>query len=395
MDLFEGWEEHATERQIEILDAWKEYGSASQAAKALGLDKSTIVKAKTSVLEKAARHRLTDEDLALKASPGFGFKRKSLYFNTEKGVTGGWLIQEPDKIQQEAMAREFIEGLAESIRGMARPTKPPVLTTQADDYLTTYVLGDAHLGLYAWGEETGDGDYDSDIAKRHIMTAVDYLVSAAPVSREGILIDVGDLMHMDDTTNRTFKGKNQLDVDTRFARVMRIAAFVMQYCVEAMLKKHEIVRVVNVRGNHNPHSSTAVNMALRMMYEREPRVIIHSNTQFFQYHVFGNNLIGMTHGDTAKPEKLPGIMAEDQDENWGKCKNRYWIRGHIHHNERKEFGSCAVESFNTLTARDSWHTEQGYRAKRSMHMLGIHRKHGIMPRVECPLSLVEEICDAA
>lgn len=390
LQLFEGWEDYATERQQEVLNAWISEGSASKAAEKLSIRKSSVLKTKKSVMAKAAKSRLTPQDLALQASPGYGFKRKSLYFK-EGEITNGWLIQEPDAEQQAAQIREFIEGLAETLQGVIDPKPAPA--DLGTDYLSCYVLGDAHIGMYAWGEETGSDDYDSDIAMRHIKTAVDYLVSCAPASEEALLIDVGDLMHFDDTSQQTFKGKNQLDTDTRFSRVIRIAAFVVRYAIESMLTKHHTVHVINARGNHNPHTSTAINMALSMLYEREPRVVIHNNTAFFQYMEFGNNLLGVVHGDTAKPAALPGIMADDQDDAWGRCKNRYWFRGHVHHNDRKEFGSCTVESFNTLAPKDAWHTEQGYRAKRSMHFVGIHRKHGIMPRIECPITLVKELCE--
>ena len=55
-----------------------------------------------------------------------------------------------------------------------------------------------------------------------------------------------------------------------------------------------------------------LNIALKALYEHEPRVKVLDNEAQFQYFTFGKNLIGVTHGDTAKMPDLGSIMATDR-----------------------------------------------------------------------------------
>ena len=57
----------------------------------------------------------------------------------------------------------------------------------------------------------------------------------------------------------------------------------------------------------------------------------------FQYFTFGKNLIGVTHGDTAKMPDLGSIMATDRPREWGDSIHRYWLTGHVHHDQVKEY----------------------------------------------------------
>jgi hypothetical protein len=102
---------------------------------------------------------------------------------------------------------------------------------------------------------------------------------------------------------------------------------------------------------------------------------------------FGQNLIGSTHGDGAKPADLPLLMAADRAEDWGKTSFRYWYTGHVHHRSAKEHPGCIVESFRTLAAKDSWHTGQGYRAGRDMYAIVLDREHGEVERYRCDIRM--------
>ena len=97
---------------------------------------------------------------------------------------------------------------------------------------------------------------------------------------------------------------------------------------------------------------------------------------------FGRNMIGVTHGHNTKPAALPGIMATDHPEAWGRTSHRYWYTGHIHHQTVYEFPGCTVETFRTLAARDAWHHAKGYRSGRSMVCDVLHRERGRIMRHE-------------
>src|SRR5580704_770042 len=86
--------------------------------------------------------------------------------------------------------------------------------------LTLYPVADEHLGLLAWGAETGES-WDVKIAKRAIMRCMSQLVSETPPSALAVLLDLGDGMHANDQRNVTPASGHQLDVDGRYPQVKR------------------------------------------------------------------------------------------------------------------------------------------------------------------------------
>jgi hypothetical protein len=98
------------------------------------------------------------------------------------------------------------------------------------------------------------------------------------------------------------------------------------------------------------------------------------------YHRFGRVLIGTTHGDGAKIEGLPALMAAEAPDMWGATRHRYFYLGHFHHCSRKDFPGCTVETFRTLAGRDAWHAGQGYLSPRDMQRITIHVEYGEVSR---------------
>jgi hypothetical protein len=77
----------------------------------------------------------------------------------------------------------------------------------------------------------------------------------------------------------------------------------------------------------------------------------------FRYY---NNLIGTTHGDGAKQELLPLLMAQEFPMEWSQTKHRYVYTHHVHHKTSKDYVGITVESLRSPSSADSWHHRQGY-----------------------------------
>lgn len=303
-----------------------------------------------------------------------------------------WVKTDEDREQQEALMRAFIEGLREDVRGLSRLVKPPKRVEA--DLLSAYPIGDAHLGMYAWAEETGQ-DFDTNIAARDLRAAFDLLVADAPASAVGCLVDVGDFTHADNRSNATPASGHILDVDSRFARVRRLARDVYVYAVDRMLQKHETVEVYPVPGNHNPDSAGWLAMVLEAYYANNPRVIVETSPSKFFYKRWGRVLLGMTHGDKIKRADLPAIMACDRAKDWGETEFRYWLTGHIHHTRNEEYRGCFVESFNTLAPSDAWHHASGYRSAQQIQRIDYHKDEGIDGRRIAGIRRVRRSMEAA
>lgn len=315
---------------------------------------------------------------------GFAVKGVSTLLDGQGKVRAQWVsTNKPDADLVEQFFAACERHVA-SYRGLAEMAERPPHTDA--DTLTIYPLGDPHIGMLAWKKEVGES-FDLEIATRDLVRTIDLLVDRAPASNEAILANLGDFFHAEDDTQLTPTGKNKLDVDCRFGKVTDVGFALLRRLVDRLLGKHQIVEVRNVPGNHDPKMARMLAMWLAAVYEREPRVRVVPNLNPYSYHRFGANLFGFAHGDGAKPQELPAIMASDCPTEWGETEFRLWLTGHIHHETCKEFRGCSVESFRTLAGRDYWHHHKGYRAGRSLSAITFHKDYGEITRATVDLKL--------
>jgi hypothetical protein len=308
---------------------------------------------------------------------GFSVKGVSTYYDAEGKPRGQWVKSRADETAMLDRLTDLVSGLAEAVDGKFKATPAPAEVT--DDLLTVYPLGDPHIGMYAWGEQSGE-DFDLDVAERDLRGAMVRLVASSPPSRQCIILNLGDYFHGDSPNNMTARSGNTLDIDTRWEKVMRVGARLMFWLVEHALTKHETVIVRNVQGNHDDTSSFALSLVLDAYFRNEPRVQIETSPKPFWYYRFGKVLIGATHGHSVKQADLPNIMAADRAADWGETTQRHWYTGHIHHKDAKEFYGVMCESFRTLAASDAWHHASGYRSGRDMCAIVHHREWGEVER---------------
>lgn len=366
-----------TDRQREILQVVIDSGTHRQAAKKLGIAHQNVEACLQRVRKAAARRGYSPKHDMMRSVPdGFTVKGTSTYYNDEGKPTGQWVKTQADRDRQLAILQESLLATFSDIAPLST-VKPPKLASR--DLMTVYPLGDPHLGMYAWADESGE-DFDLNIATTDLKNATDRLVEIAPASHEAVLLNLGDFFHSDNMEGKTRRSGNVLDVDTRWSRVLSMGVETMIHLIRRMLEKHERVTVRNNIGNHDEHSSIMLAVALQAFFRQNKRVRIDTSPSPFWYVQHGEVLIGSTHGDRTKPADLPQIMATDRPIAWGESKYRYWYTGHIHHHTRHEFRGCQVESFRTLAASDAWHHGEGYRSGRDMHCIVHHKRQGDLER---------------
>lgn len=383
--------EWATQKQCEYIDAVNEHRSMRAAARALGVNFGTIRASIKLAEKKAAIFGYSPKhDLIKPAAPGFRIKGHSTAYDHRKPGAPAiiqWVKTEKDAAEQEAAIREFVNWLIEDARGKSPAIQQPALVDE--DVLVVYPMGDPHFGMYAWSEEAGD-DFDLNQAESLTRGAIDRLVSSAPSGSTGLLINLGDFFHADDSTGRTPSSGHSLDVDTRHAKVLQVGLRSMVHAIKRMLTRHQEVIVWMMAGNHDPHASYALALCISAFFENEPRVQVNLSPSLYKYLRFGKVLIGAHHGHGARMADLPGIMAHDRAVDWGATTHRYWYCGHVHHKNRdKEHPGVIVETFRTLAPRDAWHAGQGYRAGRDMHMIVLHKEFGEILRARCDVTMLK------
>ncbi|MCW8886892.1 MAG: hypothetical protein OQK12_16830 [Motiliproteus sp.] len=377
----------ATERQAEIIDAIISEGSQGKAAKKLNCNKGYVNKALKAVRHKAHLQGYSPEHDMIHTAPDSHLVKGTSTLYDEKGTKRLQWVKTNIKAESlQKVAEEIIESLKDEITGTSKSVKAPKHTNKT--LLAVYPMGDPHIGMYAWAEETGN-DFDCDTAEHDLRQAIDYLVEKAPDSDEALIANLGDFFHSDTMDNTTRRSGNTLDVDSRWSRVLRVGVHIMRYCIEKALAKHKRVTVINEIGNHDDQSSYTLSLILSAFYENSPRVTIDLSPKPFHYYRFHSVMIGITHGHNTKHESLGPIMATDMPKDWGETKHRYWYVGHIHHRKAQELPGVMTESFRTLAGKDAWHSAKGYRAGRDMMCIVHHKDHGEVSRHRFDISMVK------
>lgn len=311
------------------------------------------------------------------APPGQRIKGTSTLVDMRTGETVmEWVKTTEDAQQREEALRVMVKAMAEKLPKLA-PRKAS--GSHLDALLTVYPIGDPHVGMVSWPEETGD-DWNLKIAEQVHCDAMHELVRAAPRSKQAVVVNLGDLFHRDGATAETPRSKHPLDVDGRFMKMFRVGVKVMRRCIESALEKHERVHVISAAGNHDESTAQALAVLLAEVYANEPRVTVDLSPSVFYYYRWGKVFIGVHHGHTCKPQALPGVMATDRAKDWGETKFRHWLTGHVHHESVKEYPGVTVETFGTLAGKDAYATNGGWRSNRHMQAIVYHREGWLVAR---------------
>ena len=366
-----------TEKQYEVISLYVREGNSQKVADILGCSDANVRDITARVRKIAASHGWTETFNATRfVDAGQVITGKSTLTKDDEGNTV-WIKTKAEQESQRRAFFDFIEGLNSQI-APAKPKKATSKKKLTEEIMPAIFIGDAHIGMRADGEETRARSFDSKIAKNEICNAIDDLVSVAPEADTGLLVNVGDFVHANNSNGTTAKG-TPLDVDTRYEKFMRVAAETLRYSIDSMLNKFKRVEVVIARGNHDPDAAIALQMILEFYYSKEPRVNVLPSRSYFHYIKYGNWLIGVHHGDKIKAEKLANIMPRDMQEAWADTTHRMWAVGHFHHAHEIECdNSVVVRKFGTLAPPDAWHSSQGYASASVMEMIVFKREGGKM-----------------
>lgn len=323
--------------------------------------------------------------------PAHLIKGVSSYIGADGAVRAQWVKTKQEQAQREALFLKACERSTRRYRGIASKVRAPEATER--DMHVIIPLGDPHVGLLAWGPETGT-NFDVKIAERELFAVVEDLVRRAPPAARCTLLNLGDYFHAQDDRQVTPAHGNKLDVDGRSAKVQEIGFSLMRRLVDCALSRFKTVRAHMVPGNHDPDLARMMAIWLKAVYEREPRVNVIPNYNPFHYWTHGANLFGTTHGNGLKLRDLPGIMAADVPELWGKTTHRFIHTGHVHHDSVVEVQGTLVYTWRTVAANDSWAHGKGYRAGKSLCALAYDRAGGEVSRVSVDLGTIRRRLEA-
>jgi hypothetical protein len=223
-------------------------------------------------------------------------------------------------------------------------------------------------------QRLGDNDYYAqELFQQEELTG--YL-------KTGVILNLGDFFHSDNDSNRTPKSGNILDVDGRYAKILRVGVDLIIHCVQLGLQKHEEILLRCLPGNHDPYACLALTVALAAFFHNNPRVKVDDDASAFFKYKFGKVLVTACHGDLIKHGDMPGFVAATWPQDWGATEFRYCYLGHVHHRSigGGERAGMQWETFQVLAPKDVWHKNSGYVSGRSMSAITHHKNHGEVMR---------------
>jgi len=377
----------ATVRQLEILDAFVLHGSHGKAAKALGVCKGTVQGAMESLRRKASRQGYSPEhDMTHIVPDGYIVKGVSTYYNKEGKPSAQWVKSSADAKAQEQIMREAIEAMKEEIPRLP-PSEPP--TSINHQLLNCYVITDYHLGMLSWKEETGD-DWDIKIAEDLIVKWFRQAIAQSPNSKQAVFAQLSDFLHFDGMDAVTPASKHLLDVDTRFAKLVRSAIRVLRIIIDMLLAKHEQVHIIMADANHDPVSQIWLREWFSVLYENEPRITVDKSPNPYNAFEWGNTALFFHHGHKRKVANVSEVFASQFREIYGRTKYAYAHMGHLHHLDIKENSMMIVEQHRTLAPADAYAARGGWLSGRDAKVITYSTQYGEVSRISINSDMLRE-----
>ena len=217
---------------------------------------------------------------------------------------------------------------------------------------------DVHIGKLATEFGTGD-TYNSEIAQKRVIEGVlGVLRKARGYDIDQILFVAGnDIIHTDNTKRTTTNGTPQ-DTDGMWYDNFMDAKDLYVRVIEMLLKVAPVHYCFNP-SNHDYVQGFLLSDVIYTYFRNHEGMTFDNNLKHRKYYVYGQNLIGTTHGDGAKRDSLPGLMSVESKD-WSRCKHRYIYTHHIHHKDAKDYPGVTVESLRSPSGADGWHHKAGY-----------------------------------
>lgn len=376
--------EFCTLNQLEVLQAVEKADSLRGAARAMGKNYRAVWQSVEAVKKKAALALYSpDHNLIHPLPPGLKARGTSqLYRKGESEPLLTWVKSSADEAKREEILRAAADAMAEELSRLP-PLPAPESTHHA--LCNVYTLTDSHVGMLAWGEETG-ADWDLKIAEDTLVGCFSAMIAASPAASVGVVNQLGDYLHYDSAIAAvTPTSGHNLDADGRMPKMVRTAIRILRRVVDMALQKHDRIILLLAEGNHDIAGSVWLRAMFSALYENEPRVTVIDSEYPYYTHQHGKTLLAFHHGHLKKNDSLPLLFAAQFPKQWGSTEKRYCHVGHRHHVEEKEHSGMTVLQHPTLAAKDAYAARHGWLAHRQVTAITYHAHFGEVARnTVCP-----------
>jgi len=377
----------ATDWQKQVLQSLSETKNARETGRILKLDSSRVSKILRTVKIRAASSGFAPEhDYTRTVPDGYTVKGVSTYYDSEGAVKGQWVKSAADRERMVEIARDMVADICEGVSRLDPLPEPK--TKVLTDLLNLYTMTDCHIGMLAWGRESGK-DWDLKIAEETLSGCFADMLRRSPESETCVIAQLGDWMHYDSLTPVTPSSGHILDADSRAGKMVSTACRVLRSIVDMALVKHKMVHLLIAEGNHDMFGSLMMRTLFRMVYEKEPRVqMIESENPYYAMQ-FGSNMLAWHHGHKKGLDASTALyMASVYPKIFGSTEYRVIHFGDKHHRSVKEFAGITLEQHGTLAANDAYATRGGWKSNQYCEAITYHKELGEAGRIRSTPAMI-------
>jgi len=340
---------------------------------------------------KSNRYRLNEEQqelfFSLKENNTFEDILNDNKFNPQSNWEYGWMktkegsifVKNPHKDEEVFNPEDFRDKLVNELKSYS----PSFTAFKRPEYKEPHALvidiADLHVGKYSSFFETGE-DYDSSKAFNVAINGLEGLLAKSKGFEisEIVFVIGNDILHIDTPKRTTTSGTPQ-DTSGMWYENFILAKEIYVKCIEKLLPIADL-HIVYCPSNHDYMSGFMLADTIYSYFRNHHNITFDIDMSHRKYYRYGDNLIGFSHGDGAKMEHAPLLMANEDPIGWSKTKYRYVYLHHIHHKEQwkfkggKDYHGVTVEYLRSPSGTDSWHHRQGYQHNKKAVEAFIHSK---------------------
>jgi len=273
------------------------------------------------------------------------------------------------------------EGILSSMMEYVPKYPGVVYEKKNDGHCLVIDPADIHIGKLSMAFETGES-YDSNMAVLRVKEGVKGILNKCSGFNIDQIVFVGgnDILHIDSPRRTTTSGTPQ-DTDGMWFSNFMIAKQLYIDVIETLLGIAPVHFMFNPSNHDYTHGFFLCDI-ISTWFSEEPNMSFDTDLTHRKYYKYGNNLIGTTHGDGAKTNDLPILMANEASKYWSQTQHRYVYTHHVHHKTSKDFPGVTIESLRSPSGADSWHHRNGYQhAPKAVEGFIHHPKHGQVARI--------------
>jgi hypothetical protein len=228
-----------------------------------------------------------------------------------------------------------------------------------DSYLLVIDPADIHIGKLCSSFECGES-YNNQIAVKRVLEGVKGILNKVSSFNIDKILFIGgnDILHIDNPSRTTTSGTPQ-DTDGMWHTNFLIAKQLYIDVLEILLTVADVHFTFNP-SNHDYTNGFFLAQVIETYYKNCKNITFDCNIAHRKGFKYYDNLIGTTHGDGAKQQDLPLLMAVEFSKEWAVTKHRYIYTHHVHHKTSKDYAGITVESLRSPSGTDSWHHRNGY-----------------------------------